>query len=297
MLDSLVSVIIPTYNTKPEWLQQAIESALNQSYGNIEIIVVDDCSDIAFSGLDLVLKDERVLWISNEKNSGVSATRNYGAKISRGKYLAFLDSDDWWEPQKIQIQLKEIQAENLGWCYSSANLCEMGGDFQSRINAKYRGDILADLLKRQIVVGSCSSVIVKKEIFDSVCGFDVKTFLVEDWDLWIRISKNHPVTFVSEALVNLRIGNPASFSLNAGKINRVKNLQVKHWPLIVQYGLERVSQGHLECVKARILLKSGNYKSYIFHAINCIIMNKGVGYLYMKIVSFANKNNINKHGK
>lgn len=104
-MSSFVSVIIPTFNAPREFLLKCINSVLEQTHGNLELLVIDDAGDVAFSGLDLEIDDRRVVWIKNSENIGVSQTRNRGISKSRGEWVSFLDADDWWESDKLESQL------------------------------------------------------------------------------------------------------------------------------------------------------------------------------------------------
>jgi glycosyltransferase involved in cell wall biosynthesis len=105
MQPKLVSVIIPTYN-RASTLARAIESVLKQTYGNLELIVVDDSSNDETSGVVSGIADERIKYIKFSKNKGVAAARNAGIKESCGDYIAFLDSDDQWLPDKLKLSLE-----------------------------------------------------------------------------------------------------------------------------------------------------------------------------------------------
>ena len=109
----LVSVVVPTYNTKAEWLEKAILSIINQSYCNVEIIIIDDCGDIPFSGLKSKINDDRIKCVINSSNKGVSRTRNQGVEIAGGEWVSFLDADDWWERDKLEPQLNLAKNENV----------------------------------------------------------------------------------------------------------------------------------------------------------------------------------------
>ncbi len=108
----LVSVIIPVYN-HPEWLEKSIKSVLEQTYKNIEIIVINDGSTDDIDSME-ILKDKRIKYCKN-RNFGVAYSRNYGVKLAKGKYVAFLDSDDIWMNDKLSLQIAKMEEDNTVW--------------------------------------------------------------------------------------------------------------------------------------------------------------------------------------
>jgi len=202
-----VSVIIPTYN-RAHLVGRAIQSVLNQTYQDFEIIVVDDGS--ADNTKEVIKKfqeqDKRVKYIRHEKNRGGSAARNTGIKASRGEYIAFLDSDDKWVPGKLEKQLKKINDSELkpGAVYTGLKYVDIQRRNIRVKKPKYRGNIFQTLLVMN-VVGTASSVLVKKECLNIVGLFDESLPSRQDLDMWIRISKKfnfdfilEPLTFVTE---------------------------------------------------------------------------------------------------
>ena len=113
MRDSgLVSVIMPSYNTA-EYIAETIESVINQTYPYWELIIVDDCStDDTDSVVERYLSDERIRYLKNEKNSGAAISRNYALREAKGKWIAFLDSDDIWLPKKLETQITFMVENN-----------------------------------------------------------------------------------------------------------------------------------------------------------------------------------------
>lgn len=117
-MSSKVSVIIPIYNQE-KYIEECINSVLNQTYTNIEIIVINDCSTDSSLNLVNTIKDDRIRIISLEKHSGVSIARNKGIELATGEYIAFLDSDDYWVPEKIEKQIDFIKRNNYEFIYGS----------------------------------------------------------------------------------------------------------------------------------------------------------------------------------
>lgn len=273
MSDPLVSVIIPTYNTKPGWLHKAIQSVLAQSYDNIELIVVDDCSTMPFSGIDRDYNEENIIWVKSPENQGVSAARNRGAERAKGVYLAFLDADDWWDNNKLVWQIDRMNEAGTIWSYTSAFLCDSTEKQYEHLMAELEGMVFSSLLKSQLIIGSCSGVVVKKNIFMQLGMFDVNGDTVEDWDMWIRLSRNYPVSKVDLPLVYLRthIGNRSSFLDQ--KLERLERFQKRYREDYRDHGLLQYSDAHYYYITARQHYIAGNWivacKSLVKSVISC----------------------------
>jgi len=190
-----ISVIITTYN-RAQLLEQAIESVLAQSYKNFEVIVVDDGSEDETSR---IVKRFKVKYIF-QKNSGISKARNTGVEFSKGRLIAFLDSDDLWKPEKLKIQ-KKFMDENphIPLCYTD-EIWLKGRVLknQKKIHQKFGGDIFERSLKLCII--SPSSVMIRREIFEEF-KFDEKLPVCEDYDLWLRICAKYEVGYIPQKLI------------------------------------------------------------------------------------------------
>ena len=175
----ILSVIIPYFNDA-ENIKEAVLSALGQTYKNIEIIIVDDENTINSKKILNKIKniDDKIKIIRNKKNLGVSAARNRGIKYAKGDLIAFLDSDDLWEKNKINLQLKFIKKYNADICYTSYL-----GINNKRILYKIKSPktvSYASLLKECPIC--CSSVVIKRKIFEKIKFKNLKT--KEDYMLW-----------------------------------------------------------------------------------------------------------------
>jgi glycosyltransferase involved in cell wall biosynthesis len=216
--NQLVSVVIPTYNYA-HFLGDAIESALAQAYKNIEVIVVDDGSSDNTS--DVVKKYEGAVRYIYQNNRGLSAARNTGIRESRGQYIAFLDADDIWMPEKISEQLKLFEGQNnIGAV--SCRFYEMNERMIVLAESKHK-DYPPKVLKEKLMLSNAvsggSSIVVKKECFDLVGLFDEKLSAAEDWDMWLRISTKFNIRIVEKPLLKVRVGNYSmSSSENAQKM-------------------------------------------------------------------------------
>ncbi len=197
-----VSVIIPTYN-RASLLPRAIKSVLNQTFKDFELIIVDDCSTDNTEEVveEFQKKDKRIKYLRLKKNSGAPAhPRNVGIKNSQGKYIAFLDNDDEWLPEKLEKQLNLFEKTNnpkLGFVGGNVLIVE-----ENRIK-EYKvpkcGDNFQNFLSN-CLIKSTSSVMIRKIVLEDVNLFDESLESTDDWEMWIRISQKYDFDFVSEPI-------------------------------------------------------------------------------------------------
>lgn len=214
----IVSVIMPVYNCET-YVSAAIRSVLRQTVENWELIVIDDRSADGSMAVvrELCGDDRRITLLQNEENSGVSKTRNRGIDLARGQYIAFLDSDDIWEPEKLARQLRLLESENADICYCSYAI--IGAD-----GSKVRDDYLVsdraalqDILKENYI--QCSAMLIRSE---AVKKFKFRTdFFHEDYILSLDLLRDGCVAVgCTEILLNWRyIKNSRSFN----KLKSAKN--------------------------------------------------------------------------
>ncbi|MEN8245762.1 MAG: glycosyltransferase [Thermodesulfobacteriota bacterium] len=208
----LVSVIIPTYNRG--WtLAEAVESVLAQDYKDFELIVVDDGStddtkDIlaAYDGITVL----------GQANQGVSAARNNGVAHSRGTYVAFLDSDDLWLPQKLAVQVDFFRKNPEALICQTQETWVRNG---RRVNSGKRHQKQSGMFferSLELCLVSPSAVMMKKAFFGEMGGFDENLPACEDYDLWIRINAHHPIYLIDRPLIVKRGGHQDQLSANPG---------------------------------------------------------------------------------
>jgi glycosyltransferase involved in cell wall biosynthesis len=214
-----VSVIIPTFNRWP-LVREAVASVLAQSYRNFEVIVVDDGSSDGTVEKLSARRDH--LKIIRQPRTGVSAARNAGARAACGHYLAFLDSDDLWLPDKLAIQIAFMRAHpELAICQTE----EIWIRRDVRVNPKKKhqkpaGDIFRASLDLCLV--SPSAVMLTKQLFDRLGGFDESLPVCEDYDLWLRIALEHPVGLVAQPLIVKRGGRADQLSRSVWGMDRYR---------------------------------------------------------------------------
>lgn len=185
------SVIIPVYN-RHQCIKRAIDSVLNQTIKVNEIIVVDDGStDGTYDSLEEY--GDKISLLRTHKNQGVSFSRNLGVYHSRSSWIAFLDSDDEWHPQKMENQIEYLKRHpNYEILQSEEQWIRNGAVLQQKQHHKKREGWIWDISLERCMIAS-SSVLIRKELFNRFLGFDDKLPACEDYDLWLRISRFHPV--------------------------------------------------------------------------------------------------------
>ena len=224
-----VSVIIPTYN-RAHLVGRAIRSVLNQTYQDFEIIVVDDGSTDNTEEVVKSFNDPRIRYIRHEKNRGGSAARNTGIRAARSEYIAFLDSDDEWLPEKLEKQVLIFSDDQIGLVYTGRRVIDSrSGRCLSEKIPEIEGDVYKQLLEGDFI-GTCSSVMVKKGILEGIDGFDETLPSRQDWDCWLRVARNHQVACVKEVLVIQRIGHAQISSKLSRIIKGTERIIQKHGP-------------------------------------------------------------------
>jgi glycosyltransferase involved in cell wall biosynthesis len=200
MAEALVSIIIPTHN-RCHLLQRAVGSVLRQTYREIECIVVDDCSSDATRETVGSFADDRIVYLRNKENAGPQVTRNRGIQAARGSFVAFLDDDDEWLPEKLekQVALFSSVGTDVGVVYCGYhNVSEKSGDIFSTIIPQNRGNVFVELLSG-CILGS-PTPLVRRHLFDQAGLFDEALSSCQDWDMWIRLARFCHFDFVPEAL-------------------------------------------------------------------------------------------------
>jgi len=200
-----VSVIIPTYNRLP-MLKEAVDSVLSQDFEDFELIVVDDGSTDG-TGEEIKRYGGRVRLLQFPENRGVSAARNRGLLHARGKYVAFLDSDDLWVKGKLKIQVSFLDDNpHYPLCYTDEIWIRKGKRVNPMVkHAKYSGWIFEKCLLLCII--SPSSAMMRRTLFSRVGLFDEALPVCEDYDFWLRVSARFPVFFINRKLIIKRGGH------------------------------------------------------------------------------------------
>ena len=219
MTDPMISVIIPTYN-RAAFLREAVESVLKQTFENFELIIVDDGS--TDKTRQLLESYSSRLRCHFQNNQGVSAARNQGIRLARGRWIAFLDSDDLWLPEKLALQMDFFSRNGEALICQTEELWLRNG---RRVNPckkhqKPSGDVFAPSLNLCLI--SPSAVMIYKEIFASVGTFDESLPACEDYDLWLRIAARYPVYLIDRPLVVKRGGHADQLSRTIPTLDRYR---------------------------------------------------------------------------
>jgi glycosyltransferase involved in cell wall biosynthesis len=211
-----VSVIIPTYN-RAELLRSAIESARNQTFKDLEIIVSDDKSTDHTREVVESFKDPRIKYVLNEGKKGPSATRNTAILVSEGEYIAFLDDDDEWLPDKLQrqVELLDYSLSNICGIYSNRLFIDRKSDkilSDDPGTEKHQGNLLYQLMIKSPI--HTSTVVIRKSCLDEIGLFDETISYMEDRDMWIRLSMKWDFEYISKPLTKAYVHGFAHLSRN-----------------------------------------------------------------------------------
>lgn len=225
MMNELVSIIMPSYNTA-KYISQSIESVLNQTYTNWELIIVDDCStDNTDEIIKTYLGDNRIIYLKNEKNSGAAVSRNYALREAKGKWIAFLDSDDIWLPEKLKKQISFMENHNYNFSYTPYQQID---EASNSMNVYVSGP--GKINKRQqynFCWQGCLTVVYNKEKVGTIEIEDLKKN--NDYAIWLKAIEKSDCYLLNEYLAKYRI--------RTGSISRHSKLKlIKHHYLLYKDG-------------------------------------------------------------
>ena len=198
-----VSVIIPTHN-RADLIQTAINSVLDQTYNDYEIIIVDDHSTDNTSAVVKKFKDQRIHYVQNSGKYGPSASRNLGISAASGDYVAFLDDDDEWMPNKLEKQITAMDGclENVCGIYSNRLMINKitGETYSENPGVEtIKGNLLSQLMIKNPI--HTSTLMIRKTCLDKIGLFDENMRYMEDRDLWIRLAMNWDYEYIDEPLI------------------------------------------------------------------------------------------------
>jgi len=248
-----VSVIIPTYN-RAELLNRAIESVLNQTYDNTEIIIVDDASTDHTKQLIENLQNNRIHYIYNEKNMGASAARNIGIKKAKSQLIAFLDSDDVWHKDKLKLQVEALKnaPDTVGMVYCEYKYYQIDGssgvcpDKDIPLALKM-GDMFLSLLILPMI--GTPSMLIRKSCLEHVGLFDESYPCLEDYELSLRIAKEYDIAFVPQVLFE-------AYARSESVTNNVKGMFEAKIAIMKKYYADLKQNNLLDVVTAALLEKA-----------------------------------------
>ena len=238
-MEELISVIIPTYN-RAHCIRNAVESVIAQNYEQLEIIVVDDASRDNTEEIVASIKDSRIKYIYNQKNSGAAAARNIGIQVAQGNFIAFQDSDDIWLEGKLKKQLEVMKQGKYGMVYGCIERSYLDGHKEKiprdTIQKEAKQGIIYPYLLAESYI-STQTILVKREILEQVQGFDEAMKSYEDYDLALRIAKCCKVGFIDQVLVQVNtLEDSIDMNMTRGIISSAYLLK-KYETDLKQYGL------------------------------------------------------------
>jgi glycosyltransferase involved in cell wall biosynthesis len=229
-VDTRITTIIPTYNRLP-LLREAVLSVLNQRCPPLELVVVDDGSDDgteAYCAAQLQEYPDRFRYLRLPHCGMPGRVRNAGARLASGEYLAFLDSDDLWEAEKLSRQVGFFEEHpEIRICHTR-EIWRRGERVVSQAGQKHRrsGYLFSDALEKCII--GPSTVMMRRELFEQFGGFREDLEIAEDYELWLRITARYQVGYIDEPLVIKRGGHEDQLSEKYGQIEifRIRALQL-----------------------------------------------------------------------
>ncbi|HAO93317.1 MAG: hypothetical protein A2X93_07210 [Deltaproteobacteria bacterium GWC2_56_8] len=225
----VVSVVITTYNYA-QFLPTAVDSALSQTFGDLEVVIVNDGStDNTDEVMSPYLADSRVKYIYQER-SGQASAKNRGIENSTGAYVAFLDADDYWLPEKLERQMPLFgQRQETGVVFCNAKWVDADNNpiTMPKLQKPRRGAVAEHLIVDNFI--PFSSSIVKRECFDRHGAFDKGLEMAIDWDLWLRLSAYYAFDFVDSPLMVYRVGHSGQMSKKREKRQEQSDLVMERF--------------------------------------------------------------------
>lgn len=238
-MSKLVSAIITTYKRPVEIVFRAVESILNQTYSNIEIILVDDSPETYSERA--VLRDkitkygDKVNYIQNEHNIGACASRNVGLNMAKGEYIAFLDDDDEWLPCKIEKQLQGFKDNQTALVYCGTIKVDELSASEEYIQPLFYSGYIYDKLIFKNFIGSSSLPLLKTSFLKEIGGFDPQMKSAQDYDVWLRLAQKYKVNYIDEYLVRYYLHSGERISTNfVSRIDGQKRLIEKNYEYLCQ---------------------------------------------------------------
>ncbi len=258
----LISVIIPTFN-RAEFLKISISSVLNQTFKEFELLIIDDGSTDNTKEIIKSFNDDRIKYIYYNQNKGPSYARNTGIKLAQSNFIAFLDSDDKWKNEKLEIQYKSMLKNSNYLLSHTEEIWYKNGKILNpkKIHKKQQGDVFQQSLRLCAI--SMSTVMVKKELFKIVGLFDENLLVCEDYDMWLRVTARFPVLLISDALTIKYGGHKDQLSQRFIGMDKFRI-----------YAIEKLINSEiLSKEKLKMAIKELEYKSLIYGK-GCIKHNK-----------------------
>lgn len=258
----MVTVIIPTYN-RAGYIGKAIQSVLDQTWQNFEIIVVDDGSEDDTERVVRQFNDSRIKYMRSDQNYGACHARNIGIGEAMSEYTAFLDSDACWNSNKLEKQISKMAVcdQDVALVYCRVQMVGKDHEVQ-RIwppyhtdqDAAFRGNMFRLLLMRNMI--DTSTMLIRTSCLREVGGFEETLTAIEDWELALRISEKWKIEFVEDILVDVYTTSDNRISLDmAGNIRARCYMVEKYWKRMAEEGL-------FDMIIQNLLLIANQYNLY-----------------------------------
>ena len=276
-MKSLISVIIPTYNSD-KYICEAIDSVFNQSYSDYEIIVIDDGS--TDNTKTIIQNKYASIRYHYVENNGVAAARNLGILMAQGEFIAFLDADDKWLPTKLEKQITCFQNDDkLGMVFTENSFFNDRGVTKGRVNKRdslMQGDIVRNIFLKSYV--ATPTVMVRKSVFEAVGLFEEELVVAEDDNMWMRIGMKYSIELIDETLAQCRITDGSlsrkKHSIYHGVRNHMQVIRSKYPDIYQRLGESAIN------VKYAELLFSEGYCSFSHYDYKDARSNFIKSYLY-----------------
>lgn len=282
-MNNLVTVIIPCYNHE-KYVEETIESIVNQTYKNIELIVIDDGSKDTSPQIIEELSKKYDFKFIHRPNKGLSATLNEGIKLSQGKYVSVCASDDKLKLDKVEKQVNFMENNpHYGMCFGKAILFDDDGS-EEPLEIKYSrgGWIFDDLIINNFHIPAVTNMI-RKNVFSDVGVFD-ENLWVEDWDMWVRIANKYQIGYMDEYLAYYR-KHETNMSKQGWKMYEAKVQALEKWKGLENYD-EIIQTWQIKWFRALSRDYKSEAKKYLLIAFkNIFHMSSVIGfvkYCFMK---------------
>lgn len=224
MKEPLVTVFMPVYNSE-QYIKEAVESILNQTYKNLEIILVDDGSTDRSIEIIKSYKDDRIRLIQNEKNMGIPYTRNVGLKEAKGKYIAIMDSDDIATPKRIERQVDYLE-KNPDIDAVGSYYIQFGEKAEKKVTPKYtKPEELKIMLMFYNPIANPSATVRKETLDKHNIKYNLDFFVAQDYQLWVQLAKVGKIEIIPEFLLKYRFGHE-NISKKSNREKREKRKQL-----------------------------------------------------------------------
>jgi glycosyltransferase involved in cell wall biosynthesis len=249
-----MSVIVPTYNAE-RTIRETITSVLQQTFSDFELIVINDGSTDRTLELLNTVKDPRVKTFSYP-NGGVPVARNHGLSHATGEFITFLDADDLWTPDKLELQLATLQQHpEAGVVYSWAYyMDEEGESFHAENPIFFEGNVYAELLVRDFIV-SGSNCLIRRQAIESVGEFDPSIPGADDWDYWIRLALHWPFVVVPKLQIFYR--------QSSGSVSSKVEAMEKNNLRVIEKGFQ-AAPPEIQSLKNQSLANTYRYSAHLY---------------------------------